>query len=193
MRKLILIKHAAPLVDPQKSSEQWKLSEKGRESCAPLADALRALEPKILVSSEEPKAQETAQLAASRLSVPTQTAKNLHEHDRSNVPHMRSGEFISHMELFFRKPEDLVLGKETAAEAQARIESALRDLLEKHPSGNIAVVTHGTVLALFLAARSSRNGFDLWREMGLPSFAVLSLPDYRLEQLQSKVAASPPR
>ncbi len=187
MRKLILIKHAAPLVDPQKSSEQWKLSEKGRESCNPLADAIREHNPTIIVSSEEPKAKETAQLLASQLGIPTETAKDLYEHDRSNVPHMRSGEFISHIELFFRKPDELVLGEETADEAQGRFESALHDVLEKHPTGNIAVVTHGTVLALFLAAHSDRNGFDLWREMGLPSFAVIGLPEMQLNQLIGRI------
>src|ERR1041385_405894 len=90
MRKLLLIKHGAPLVDPTKSSELWRLSDKGKESCIALADALRSHEPAIVISSEEPKARETAELVASRLSVPTHIAKNLHEHDRSNVPHMRS-------------------------------------------------------------------------------------------------------
>src|SRR5689334_15329248 len=106
MRKLLLIKHAAPLVDPTKSSEHWHLSDKGKESCAALADALKPQDPAVIIASEEPKARETAAEIASRLSVPTQTAKDLHEHDRSNVPHMRSGEFISHMELFFRKPTE---------------------------------------------------------------------------------------
>ena len=105
---------------------------------------------------------------------------------------MRSGEFISHIELFFRKPDELVLGKETAAEAEGRIESAVHDVLEKHPSGNVAVVTHGTVLALFVAAHIERNPFELWRELSLPSFVVFSLPDYRLEQIQPKIAGPPP-
>src|SRR4051812_16591329 len=152
VRKLILIKHASPLVIPGTPPEQWKLSDKGRESCVALADALREYAPAVFISSEEPKAMETAQLAASRLSAPFETANNLHEHDRSNVPHMRSGEFISHMEVFFRKRDERVLGKESAREAEDRFSDAIDGVLTTHPQGNVAVVAHGTVIALFLAA-----------------------------------------
>src|SRR5918993_933764 len=120
MRKLILVKHAPPEVVPDLPPEQWTLSEKGRGLCAPLADALAAQAPSTIVCSEEPKAAETARLVAERLGVPWHTAPGLHEHDRSNVPHMRSGEFISMMELLFRKPAELVLGRETAEPERSR-------------------------------------------------------------------------
>jgi broad specificity phosphatase PhoE len=187
MRKLILIKHASPLVIPVTPPEQWKLSDKGRESCAALAEALREHEPAIIISSEEPKAQETAQLAASRLGVPTESAANLHEHDRTNVPHMRSGEFISHMELFFRRPDERVLGRESADEALSRFEKAVDSVVAAHSSGNIAIVTHGTVLALYLASHNDRDPFHLWRELGLPSFVALDLATRKITGLVAKV------
>ncbi len=186
-RKLILIKHASPYVIPGTPPEQWTLSDKGRESCSALADALREYSPEILTASEEPKAKETAQLAASRLSASVETAKDLHEHDRSNVPHMRSGEFISHMELFFRKPDECVLGRESADEALARFDAAIGKIIAEHATGNIAIVAHGTVIALFLAKHSDRKAFELWREMGLPSFAVLELPEMRLEKIVARI------
>ena len=187
MRKLILIKHAAPLVIPGTPPEQWKLSDKGRESCAALADALREHAPAVFVSSDEPKAQETAQILASRLNVPAETAEDLHEHDRTNVPHMRSGEFISHMEVFFRKRDERVLGRETAREAEDRFSSAIDAVVAKHRDGNVAVVSHGTVIALFLASHGGKKPFELWREMGLPSFAALSLPDMRVESVVARI------
>lgn len=187
MRKFILIKHASPLVIPGTPTEEWKLSDKGKESCVPLADALRAHDPSIIVSSDEPKAEETALLIANQLNVPTETAPNLHEHDRTNVPHMRSGEFISHMELLFRRPDERVLGRESADEAFDRFSDAIDDVLEKHNTGNIAVVSHGTVIALFVAEHTGRNPFELWRTMGLPSFVVLTLPDLELESLVERI------
>src|SRR3954469_8062801 len=117
MRQLILVKHAPPLIDPAKSPERWRLSEKGRALCAPLAERLATYAPKIIVSSIEPKAVETAELVAATLKVPHETAADLHEHDRSNVPHLRSGEFISMVEVFFRNPAELILGRESAKEA----------------------------------------------------------------------------
>ena len=180
MRKLILVKHAPPEVMPEVPSEQWVLSAKGRDLCAPLADQLAAHEPAVIVSSEEPKAAETARLVAERLNVPWRTAPALHEHDRSNVPHMRSGEFISMMELFFRRRGELVLGRETAEAARGRFEAAVQGVLGEHPAGNVAIVSHGTVIALLLSDQTNRGAFQTWRGMGLPSFAVLSAPDMKL-------------
>jgi broad specificity phosphatase PhoE len=177
MRKLILVKHAPPLVMPDMPSEKWALSDKGRGLCIPLADALAPHSPAVIVSSEEPKAAETAQLVAERLGIPWRTAADLHEHDRSNVPHMRSGEFISMVEVFFRKPNELVLGRETADQARTRFEAAVNDVLAAQPVGNVAIVSHGTVIALMLQPSGGREGFQTWRDMGLPSFAVMSIPE----------------
>src|SRR5687768_11730602 len=153
MRKLILIKHAAPLVIPGTPPEKWTLSDKGRESIPALAEAVRAHAPGTIIASEEPKACETAELLGQQLGggVPVETAPGLHEHDRSNVPHRRSGEFISHMEVFFRKPTERVLGRESAVQALDRFEQAVNDAVAKHAEGNIAIVSHGTVIALFAA------------------------------------------
>lgn len=187
MPRLILIKHASPEVVPTVPSEQWRLSERGRASCGPLAEALRAHAPRVVVSSEEPKAVETAELVAKHLSIPHETAADLYEHDRRDVPHMRSGEFISMIELFFRRPDELVLGAETANEARARFAAAIDEVMTRHPQGDVAVVSHGTVIALFLEQHGSGPGFRAWREMGLPSFAVFDLPGLVLRETVAKI------
>src|SRR5207253_386486 len=73
MRKLILVKHAAPHVMPGVPPEKWRLSDKGKSSCATLAEAIRPDAPAVIVASEEPKAAETAELLAAALSVPFET------------------------------------------------------------------------------------------------------------------------
>ena len=186
--KLILIKHAAPEVVPGVSAEQWHLSERGRASCAALAEALRAHQPNVIISSEEPKAQETAELVAQQLGVPWATAAGLHEHDRRGVPHMRSSEFISHVELMFRKRGERVLGHESADEALRRFRDALRDVLARHPDETVAVVSHGTVVALYVAEHTKdHSAFELWRKLGLPSFVVLSRPELKVESLVERI------
>jgi broad specificity phosphatase PhoE len=174
MSKLILIKHAAPEVVPGISPEKWVLSERGRQSCAALAERLRTHQPGVIVSSTEPKAIETARLVSVELKAPHEAAADLHEHDRSNVPHLRSGEFISMVELFFRRPDELVLGKETAQRAEQRFAAAVQTIIKTHAKvDTIGIVSHGTVIALFLARYATRPPFQIWREMGLPSFVVL--------------------
>jgi broad specificity phosphatase PhoE len=180
MPKLILIKHASPYVIPGTPPERWRLSDKGIESCGPLAEKLRPHAPAVIVTSPEPKAAETGRRVGERLGVPVEQAEGLEEHDRSNVPHMRSGEFISHVELFFRRPRELVLGRETAEQAADRFNAAVDAVLKRHPDGNVAIVTHGTVLALFVAEHTGQKPFELWRKLGLPSFVVLEVPGYKV-------------
>jgi broad specificity phosphatase PhoE len=186
--KLILVKHAAPDVVPGVSSEQWRLSEQGRASCTALAEVLREHQPSVIISSEEPKARETAELVARELGVPTSAASGLHEHDRRGVPHMRSGEFISHVELMLRRRDDRVLGHESADEALRRFRGALRDVLAKHPEETVVIVSHGTVIALYIAEHTEdHTAFELWRKLGLPSFVVLSRPELRVEAIVERI------
>ena len=184
MRHLILIKHASPQVQPDLPPERWPLSEEGKAKCAALAERLREFSPAVVVTSEELKAAETGQIVAEKLGVPCRAAPDLHEHDRSNVPQMRSAEFISMIELLFRRPGERVLGSETAVAALSRFRSALDEVLAEHPAGTIAVVSHGTVIALLLEKLDrTRKGFDVWRAMRNPSLAVLRVPEMTVEQV----------
>jgi len=192
MQKIILIKHAEPQKDPSRPPDEWGLSEEGRRRCGALADRIAPLQPRVIVTSEEPKAVETGEILGGRLGVATRQAAGLQEHDRHNVPLMAPREFISYVELFFRRPSELVLGEETAEEAEGRIVDAVDAVLatERQQMGGdatIAIVTHGTVLSLFLAERAGQEPFRLWRSMGLPSYAVLAFPGWELLELVDRV------
>jgi len=180
MRKLILIKHARPQVNEGLPPEQWSLSEEGRRSCGPLADALCVHDPALIVTSTEAKARETGRLIGAALRRPVAVAENLHEHDRGNVPLLPGSEFISLMALFFKDRARLVLGRETAEQALCRFGAAVDSVLQAHPQGNIAIVTHGTVLALFAAGHGAGDAFQLWRQMALPSAIVFAVPGFEL-------------
>ena len=121
----------------------------------------------------QPKAVETAEILAAALGVPHEVAADLHEHDRSNVPQMPTREFISSVALFFKRPTELVLGRETAEQARRRMTVAMDRILSANEGRDVAVVTHGTVLALYLAPLLEGDEFDLWRRLGLPSYVVL--------------------
>jgi broad specificity phosphatase PhoE len=186
-RKLILIKHAKPYSDPTKPSHEWTLSDQGREQARVLGDRVREYAPRVIVTSEEPKAAETGRIVAEILGAPCESAAGLEEHDRSNVPMMDTREFISTMAMFFKRPDELVLGRETAAQALARFDSALNGVLANHPAQDLAVVTHGTVLSLFVERAALIEPFSFWRRMGLPSFVVFRLPEMRMIETIERV------
>ena len=187
MQKLILIKHARPEIVPSEPPQRWRLSDEGRRSCAVLAQRIAGYEPQRMISSDEDKAVETAELVAADLKIPSEIAPDLHEHDRSNVPHMASRDFISHVELMLRRPRELVLGRETAEQAADRFERAVRACCAKHNDQTLAIVSHGTVIALLVARHNDCNAFELWRRMALPSLVVLSSEDFALDEVVERL------
>jgi hypothetical protein len=112
-RRLILVKHAEPVVESRVPPNRWELSERGRGQSVALAERLRRYRPAAVVASEEPKAMQTACLAADRLGVAAATFRGLHEHDRTGAPFGTQAEFELAAKGFFGNPGALVWGKET--------------------------------------------------------------------------------
>ncbi len=88
---------------------------------------------------------------------------------------------------FFAEPAALVFGQETAGQELERFSAALSKVIDSNPSGSIAVVAHGCVMALWVADRSGCDPFAFWRQMDLPSFAVFSKPDLKLVEVIGNV------
>jgi broad specificity phosphatase PhoE len=163
------------------------LSDAGREQANALAEQLRDRAIELLVTSTEPKAEETGRIVAEKLGVAVEAADGLQEHDRRNVPFMPTREFISTVALFFTQPNRLVLGRETARDAKHRFESAVRRVMESNPAKNVAIVTHGTVLSLLVAEYANQDAFQLWRRMGLPSYVVMDWPALSVVEIVEKL------
>ena len=177
---LILIKHSLPIITPDVPARDWPLSTIGQQRCHALAEKIQPYQPELFYCSEETKAVQTAQILADQLSLPHQTDPNLHEHDRSNVDFSTKEVFERKISGFFKYPDKLVMGRETAKQAQDRFCGAVRNLITRHPTQNLAIVAHGTVITLLVAQQTNRPAFPFWQQLGLPSFVVFSLPDWEL-------------
>lgn len=179
MTNLILIRHSESQPDSSLPANQWRLSHNGRELCKPLAEKLSVHQPALLISSLEPKAVETAQLAATHLGITSEIADGLHEHERSNVPFLASQEsFSDRVQIMFEKPDAVVFGRESADQALQRFSTAVNNLLSNFEDQALGLVTHGTVLALFVARANSLDALRFWRTLGMPAFVVLGLPKF---------------
>ncbi|HZR39834.1 MAG TPA: histidine phosphatase family protein [Ktedonobacteraceae bacterium] len=175
MYHLILVKHSLPEVLPDVPAKDWHLSEEGRRRCKVLAGQLAFYRPAIF-SSVEPKAVETASLLSSSLGLSFQTVEGLHEHDRSGVGWLGPDELKAAAARFFSQPDQLVFGQETATQACERFTKAVEAILDKSPQQDVLLVTHGTVITLFLAYYTKVEPFPLWESLDLPAFAILPLP-----------------
>jgi broad specificity phosphatase PhoE len=180
VRKLLLVKHSLPEIDPRVPSLGWRLSEEGCRRCLPLADELAIHQPAVVVASREPKATETARLVADRLGTPLEVAEGLHENDRSGFAFLPAEEWEAAFARFFARPDGVIIGTESAHQAHQRFAAAIERVLERYPEDTVAVVAHGTVIALFVSRAVGVEPFPLWRRLGLPSVVVMSLPELDL-------------
>ena len=161
---LLLVRHSVPEVDPASPAAEWRLSEDGRARCERLGLQVGSYRPERLLSSPEPKALETAELIAPRLELKVEVEDDLCEHARRTLPFLPRAEFLERMRELFARPDDVVVGEESAREARARF-AAVVDALDR-PA---AVVTHGTVIALYLAGDDPDGGFGFWKTLEMPT------------------------
>ena len=80
-----------------------------------------------------------------------------------------------------------VFGDETATEALARFRSAVDGVVEAHRDEDIALVSHGRVISLYVADYVGVEPFALWKRLGLPSFVVLSVPEREVIEVVESV------
>jgi broad specificity phosphatase PhoE len=151
--------HAEVVVDPAAPIESWHLSDTGRARAA--AAHRHAWRPGTarIVSSEERKALETADLLARTVGLATTVDPLLGEIDRSATGYLPPSEFEPVVDAFFARPAESVRGWERAVDAQARIVDAVRG--HTADGADVTIVSHGAVGALLLAdltgAAISRN------------------------------------
>lgn len=100
--------------------------------------------------------------------------------DRTGVEFLDREQFESRVHEFFRHPDELVMGRETAHQARDRFSNALTSITAEYPDQTIAVVAHGTVITLFVEKRTGLEPYQFWKKLDLPSFVVFSLPGYKL-------------
>ena len=151
-RNLVFIRHSQTQPESGVAACEWKLTDEGRRRCVPLAVQLAAFNLDRIVTSTELKAIETGQLAAQKLGIPCQTAVDLYEHKRETAPHYQTiTEFQEAIHALLTKPDELVFGEETGVQARERFRKAVDMVMQSNPHENIGIVTHGTVLSLFLS------------------------------------------
>jgi broad specificity phosphatase PhoE len=165
---LLLVRHSVPEIDPTRPAEEWRLSEEGRARCGPLATRLAGYGPAALVSSTEPKAWETAELLARLLGLDVRESDALRETARRTVPWLAPEEFRRALRALFERPDEVAFGEERAVDALARFSSAVEGLDER-----TIVVSHGTVISLYVASRTGRDAFELWSGLRLPDLVVV--------------------
>lgn len=118
---------------------------------------------------------------AAELGVPFSTRAGLEELDRPALPILPASEHASLNAPIFSEPTRRVLGRESGAEAARRFEAALTGLLDtERAHDKLAIISHGTVIALLVATHNPVDGFQLWSELGCAAFVAVTYPGFGL-------------
>jgi broad specificity phosphatase PhoE len=165
---VLLVRHSVPEVDRSIPAAEWRLSAEGRARCDALAERVAANDPELVLSSTEPKALETAELLASWLGLEVRESADLREQERRTVGWLERDELEAAIRRLFSEPDQVVFGEESAAAALARFSRAVEGL-----GDGAVVVSHGTVISLYVAAQTGQDAFVLWKGLELPDLLVV--------------------
>lgn len=150
--RVFYVSHPQVRIDPAVPVPRWSLSEVGRARLLAVADRTWVRGLAAVVSSDETKAIETAELLAAPSGSPVAVREGLHENDRSATGFLPPPEFERMADAFFASPEESVRGWERAVDAQARILKGVREALAEAPQGDVAFSGHGGVGTLLFCA-----------------------------------------
>ena len=162
-RILRYLSHPQVEIDRAVSVPQWGLSAFGRQRLEQIDFSKVLANTKIVVSSTEVKAVETATLICDPLSLTFNCREAMHENDRSATGFLPPEEFEQVADQFFAKPSISVRGWEKAIDAQSRIVGETMQVIKIADSGDILLVGHGavgTLLFCHFADEAIHRKFD---------------------------------
>lgn len=142
----LYVTHPQVRIDPDVPVPRWGLSDVGRARAEAAAARPWVRRLKRIVSSDETKAIELAEILAAVASVNVEIAADAHENDRSATGFLPPPEFEKAADWFFAHPDESFRGWERAIDAQARIVTVVKDVLANHDLNQpIAFIGHGGV------------------------------------------------
>ncbi len=142
--------HPQVEINPAVPVPKWGLSERGRTRALSLRTAPWISRINRIVSSDEVKAIETAEIVAGFAGLKIEVRERMGENDRSSTGFLPPAEFEAVADQFFAAPDMSARGWATARAEQTRIVAAIGNVLKDHDGGDMLFVGHGAVGALNL-------------------------------------------
>ncbi|EJZ22114.1 phosphoglycerate mutase family protein [Rhizobium sp. Pop5] len=153
----LYITHPQVKIDANVPVPKWGLSDVGAARALKAAESGWAKQLRRIISSDETKAIETAEILAEASGARIEIVHGMHENDRSATGFLPPPQFEEAANWFFANPEESFKGWERAIDAQRRIVEAVNSVLATHDAAApIAFVGHGgvgTLLKCHLAGR----------------------------------------
>jgi broad specificity phosphatase PhoE len=160
---------------------RWGLSQEGIARAAAFAGRLQPGNADRIFTSPEPKALHTARILGAAWTIPVEEVEGLREHERPEARILSRDQFEERVRDVFARPSDVVFGAESADAALGRFDATAARLLEQSHR-DVVIVSHGTVIALFVAKHTGTDAFEFWKQQQMPFAVILELPTLSLER-----------
>lgn len=172
MRRLYLVRHASPLIQPDQPAREWTLSDRGIDEARGLALTAAGWGIEAVYCGSEPKMRATALILSDATRAPVHVVDAFDE--------LRVGHWIGNSDEFndlvraILEDATLPRGVESAADAAARFMTGLR-LIETGPFP-AAIVSGGRLLTSYLMrTRDLQDPFAYWRALPFPGWTSIDL------------------
>ncbi len=178
MSRLILIRHSLPQISEELPARKWVLGSEGRLRASNMAIAVAAMRPASLHSSTEVKALQTAEHIAALTGLEPGSDSRFDEQDRTNEIFLERDAFRASIAAALNNPTELRFGAETISDATSRLERGVSEAADNlPPEGDLVIVSHGTILSAYIAAKVGIDPVEFWRSLSLPGIVVLNWPE----------------
>ncbi|NDJ74848.1 MAG: histidine phosphatase family protein [Chloroflexi bacterium] len=175
MAYLYLIRHPRTQPDPALPASAWSLDPAGEAEVRALTNLSLWDGISAVYTSHHPKAARVGEAVHAVHAIPHVVVPGLEEARRERF--LDSVEAFEAMQrAFFAHPDRPPLPDfESAASALARFNGALENILAQHPApDSLAVVSHATVLTLYVAHLAGRApDFAQWRSIGFAAIMAI--------------------
>ncbi len=174
MKTVYLIRHAQSHLSPGISFEDWPLSEQGRLQSLRLASILNSLTIEEVYCSPYLRCRQTIEpfLQATQLSVTL--VSDLREH--RIVREIRE-DFFEIWKKSWNDFDFVVDGGESSRQCQRRIVPAITEIVRNSVASEVAIVSHGNAIGLFLNFLASDFGYTNAEQIRNPDIFQIEFTD----------------
>ena len=175
MKNLILIRHSKTQQVPDISSHKWTISDEGVDLARQLSEQLAEYKIEMIFSSHEKKTKETANIFKERLNLPSVIELDgVEETRRGEVPYFADhNEFGARVIKAMENKSEILFGDESFENALNRFIKAIDSITRQYPNAEyLAVVSHGTVISLYLEHLTKIKARKFWKAMPMPAYYI---------------------
>jgi broad specificity phosphatase PhoE len=171
--RVYLITHAHTEQIAGVAADAWRLSMRGIEQAARLAESPFWQQVNRIVVSAEPKSWLTVAKVAAERNLPVWIDSRFDELRRTGW----IDDYAAQVARVFAQPTTQVMGWEAAESVRRRVQAGLADLQVRFAGETLALVGHGLSLSVLRAdlLGLAQADFSAWQRLAFGSYALISL------------------